>query len=159
MAIKHYLDDIPSLSERVYRIETNGNVSKIIDVTEYEQKGSTFGAGDVNKACTLECDYRKDGNTHRLTTPNETSENIKFFATEPFNKGDTFTFNGKTVVAQTTDGQALSTNFFIANTVVECQKKGDVLYFAGSIKSIMDDVMGVEYRFGIENGMMYMEEV
>ena len=159
MATKHYLDDIPSSPERVYRIETNGNVSKIIDVTEYEQKGSTFGADDVNKACTLECDYKKEGNKHCLTTPNVASENIKFFATEPFNRGDVFTFNGETVVAKTTNGQALGKNFFVANTIVECNKRGDVLFFPNSTKSIADDTTGIEYRFGIENGMMYIEEV
>lgn len=159
MAIKHYLDDIPSSSERVYRIETNGNVSTITDITEYEQKGSTFGADDVNKGCTLECEYAKDGTVHRLTTPNERSENIKFFATAPFNKGDTFTFNGKTFVAKTTNGQELGSNFFVANTIVECNKRNDVLYFTSSSESIADDVSGVEYRFGIENGMMYIEEV
>lgn len=159
MAIKHYLDDISSSPERVYRIETNGNVSKIIDVTEYEQKGSTFGAGDVNKACTLECDYAKDGKTHRLTTPNNGSENIKFFATEPFTKGDGFTFNGVVMEARTTDGCPLCSNFFVANTIVECNKKENILYFASSSKSVADDITGIEYRFGIENGMMYIEEV
>lgn len=159
MAIKHYRDDIALSEERVYRIETNGNVSKIIDVTEYEQRGSTFGADDVNEACVLMCDYEKVGTVHCLTTPNGRSENIKFFATAPFNKGDTFTFNNEVVAAQTTDGQALCSNFFIANTIVECNKKDNVLYFAGSTKSVTDDVTGIEYRLGIENGMMYMEEV
>lgn len=159
MATKHYLDDIPSSSERVYRIETNGNVSKITDVTEYEQKGSTFGADDVNRGCTLECDYEKVGNTHQLTTPNERSENIKFFATAPFNKGDAFTFNGKVVEVRASNGLSLCSNFFVANTIVECKKRDDVLYFTSSSESVVDDASGVEYRFGIENGMMYMEEV
>lgn len=158
MAIKHYLDDIPSTPERVYRIETNGNVSKIIDVTEYEQTGSSFTAGDVNKACVLECDYEYNENVHSLTTPNATSENVKFFATAPFRRGDVFTFNGKEVEARTVDGHPLGSNFFVANTVVECNRKGNVLYFASSIKSIADDTTGVEYSFGIENGMMYIEE-
>lgn len=158
MAIKHYLDDIPSTLERVYRIKTNGDVSTITDATEYEQKGSAFGAGDVNEACVLRCDYEKDGNTHRLSTPNTTSENIKFFATASFRKGDTFTFNGEKVEAQTIDGHPLCSNFFIANTVVECNRRNNVLYFASSIKSITDDTTGVEYRFGIENGMLYIEE-
>lgn len=159
MAIKHYVDDIPSSLERVYRIETSGNVSKITDITEYEQKGSSFGAGDVNMVCTLECEYEKVGNVHHLTTPNERSENIKFFATATFNKGDKFTFNGKTVEAKTTNGQPLSKNLFVENTIVECNKLDDVLYFASSSGIITDDTSDIGYRLGIENGMMYMEEV
>ena len=159
MAIKHYLDDIPSSPERVYRIETDGNTSKIFDITEYEQKGSTFGADDVNKTCTLECDYKKEGNKHYLTTPNVASENIKFFATESFVKNDYFFFNGEIMEALTSDGFPLNSNFFVANTIVECNKRGDVLYFAGSGSSMTDDATGDKYHFGIENGMMYVEEV
>lgn len=158
MAAKHYVDDIPPSSGRVYLIETDGNVSKIKDVTEYQQVGSTFGASDVNRGCVLECDYIKNGTVHKLTTLNNTSENIKFFATEPFNKGDTFTFNDSVVTAQTINGQALSHNYFKANTIVECRKKGNVLYFTNNSSSILDDSTGVPYRLGIENGMMYIEE-
>lgn len=159
MAVKHYVDEIPPSTGRVYRIETNGNTSTIIDETEYQQKGTPFGANDVNCACILECYYAKNGTVHALTTNNIESENIKFFATADFNRGDTFTFNGTPVVAQTTDGQTLGTNFFKANSIVECRKKGNVLYFASSNKSIVDDKTGTDFRLGIENGIMYIEEV
>jgi hypothetical protein len=45
--------------------------------------------------------------------------------------------------------------------MVECLRRDDVLYFQCSIKEepLTDDETGVKYRFGIENGMMYMEEV
>lgn len=158
MAVKHYVDEIPPSTGRVYRIETNGNTSTIIDETEYQQKGTPFGANDVNCACILECYYAKNGTVHALTTNNIESENIKFFATADFNRGDTFTFNGTPVVAQTTDGQTLGTNFFKANSIVECRKKGNVLYFASSNKSIVDDKTGTAFRLGIENGIMYIEE-
>lgn len=159
MAVKHYVDDIPPSTGRVYRVETNGEVSKITDITEYEQEGTIFSAGDVNSACVLECNYAKNGTVHRLTTPNTTSENIKFFATEVFNKGDTFTFNGTPVTAQTMDGLALGSNFFKGNTLVECRKRGDALYFGSCNRSIIDDTTSKAYRFGIENGNMYIEEV
>ena len=112
----------------------------------------------MNCACVLECNYSKSGTVHRLTTENTASENIKFFATAAYSRGDTFTFNGTAVTAQTTDGQALDTNFFKANTVVDCFKRGNVLYFASSSKSIVDDATGTAYHLGIENGIMYIEE-
>lgn len=158
MAVKHYVDEIPPSTGRVYRIETDGNTSRITDMTNYQQVGTPFGANDVNCACVLECNYAKNGTVHKLTTENTESENIKFFATAGFNRGDTFTFNGTPVAAQTTDGQSLGTNFFKANTIVSCLKKGNVLYFASSNRSIVDDNTGRAYRFGIENGKMYIEE-
>lgn len=158
MAVKHYVDDIPPSTGRVYRVETNGDTSKITDITEYEQVGTSFGAKDVNATCVLECNYAKSGNVHMLTTENIGSENIKFFATEAFNRGDTFTFNGTAVTAQTMDGQVLSTNFFKANTIVECSKRGNVLYFASAGSSVTDDSTGVAYRLGIDNGVLYIEE-
>lgn len=158
MAVKHYVDEIPPSTGRVYRIETDGNTSKIIDETEYQQIGTPFGANDVNCTCVLECNYSKNGTVHNLTTANIESENIKFFATADFNRGDTFTFNGTPVAVQTTDGQALGANFFKANTIVECRKRGNVLYFASSNKSIVDDGTGTAFRLGIENGIMYIEE-
>ncbi len=158
MAVKHFVDEIPPSTGRVYQIATDGNVSKITDITSYQQVGTGFGANDVNCACVLECNYAKSGTVHRLTTENTASENIKFFATAAFVRGDTFTFNGTAVTAQTTDGQALGTNFFKANTIVECHKRGNVLYFASSSKSIVDDATGSAFRLGIENGIMYIEE-
>lgn len=158
MAVKHYVDDIPPSTGRVYEITASGNRSTIKDVTNYEQVGTVFNAGVVNQVCVLECDYSKSGTVHALTTPNIASENIKFKATSAFNSGDTFTFNGTAVTAQTTDGQALGTNFFVANTIVECKKQGNVLYFASSSKFITDDSTKAAFRFGIENGMLYVEE-
>ena len=158
MAVKHFVDEIPPSTGRVYRIETDGNASKITDITDYQQVGSGFGAKDVNSVCVLECNYEKSGTVHKLTTENTSSENIKFFATADFNRGDTFTFNGTTVIAQTTDGQALGTHFFKANTLVGCNKRGNVLYFGSSNRSIVDDTNGKAYHFGIENGNMYIEE-
>ena len=158
MAVKHYLDEIPSSGSRTYRITINGDKSTIEDTTTYEQNGSGFGAGDVNCACLLECNYSKSGTVHRLTTPNTRSENIKFFATSAFTRGDTFTFNGNIVTARTTDGKALNTNFFIANTIVECFRKDNILYFGTSGKSIVDDTTGLSYHLGMDNGQMYIEE-
>ena len=158
MAIKHYVDEIPSTDERTYRININGDKSTITDTTKYEQMGTTFGAADVNSTCVLECNYAKSGNAHQLTTPNKSSENIKFYATATFKQGDTFTFNGVEVTAQTTDGVALGTNFFVANTMVECRKHGNTLYFASASKAIADDTSPSVYRIGVENGIMYIEE-
>lgn len=158
MAVKHYVDDIPPTSGREYRITTSDGKSTITDVTAYEQVGSSFGAGDVNMGCVLECNYEKRGTVHVLTTPNINSENIKFFATSAFVSGDTFTFNGTAVSTLTTDGQALATNFFVANTLVECRRHGSVLYFTSPNRSIVDDSTNVPYRLGIENGMLYIEE-
>ena len=158
MAVKHYVDEIPSSGGRVYVIATNNGKSTITDVTEYEQIGSGFGASDVNSGCILECNYSKSGTVHSLTTENTSSENIKFFATKAFTRGDTFTFNGSAMTAQTTDGKPLDTNFFIANTIVECLRKANVLYFGSPSKSIVDDATGVAYRLGMENGNMYIEE-
>ena len=158
MAVKHYVDEIPPATGRTYYIDVNGNNSKIQDTTEYVQTGSGFGAKDVNSTCVLECDYTKVGKVHNLTTENTSSENVKFYATSAFIKGDTFTFNGVAVTARTTDGKELDTNFFTANTVVECFRKDGILYFVNSSKSIVDDSTGVSYHFGIDNGMLYIAE-
>ncbi len=158
MAVKHYVDGIPKSGTRTYKITTNGDTSTITDVTEYEQVGSNFGALDVNQTCVLECNYSKNGTVHALTTPNTASENIKFFATSAFTKGDKFTFNGVTVAAQTMDGGALTNNFFKANTIVECVRRGNVLYFGSSGGSVVDDVTGDVYRLGFDNGKMFIEE-
>lgn len=158
MAVKHYVDDIPMTDGRVYVITTIDGKSTIRDVTEYEQVGSSFGAGDVNASCVLECNYSKSGTVHILTTENTTSENIKFFATSAFKRGDTFRFNGIDVVALTSDGKTLGTNFFIANTIVDCFRKDDTLYFRNSGRSITDDSTGLSYHFGMDNGQMYIEE-
>ena len=158
MAVKHYVDEIPPLTGRTYLIEVDGNNSKITDTTVYEQVGSGFGASDVNSTCVLECNYSKSGTVHKLTTENTSSENIKFFATSAFVKGDTFTFNGVSVIAQTMDGKELDSNFFVANTIVECFRKNGKLYFGSSGKSIVDDSTGASYHFGIDNGLLYIEE-
>ena len=158
MAVKHYVDEIPPSTGRTYYIGLNGNESKITDTTKYEQVGSGFGASDVNSTCVLECNYSKVGTTHKLATENTSSENIKFYATSDFIKGDTFTFNGVIFAAKTADGRELDTNFFTANTVVECFRKDGILYFGNSGKSITDDRTGVSYHFGIDNGLLYIEE-
>lgn len=158
MAVKHYVDDIPPSTGRVYQIETDGNTSKITDVTDYQQNGTPFGANDVNCGCVLECNYSKRGTVHELTTENIESENIKFFAAADFNRGDTFTFNGTPVTAQTTNGLPLGMYFFRANTIVSCLRKGNVLYFASSNRHIIDDREDRAYYFGIENGTFYIEE-
>ena len=156
MAVKHYVDEIPPSTGRTYSI--NGTKSTITDTTVYAQVGSGFGAADVNSTCVLECNYAKSGTVHKLTTDNTASENIKFYATSAFTRGDKFTFNGVAVTAQTTDGQILGTNFFVANTLVECRKRGNVLYFASASKAIADDTNTSAYRIGVENGIMYIEE-
>ena len=158
MAVKHYVDEIPPSTGRTYYIGVNGSNSKITDTTVYEQVGSGFGASDVNSTCVLECNYTKSGTVHKLTTENTSSENVKFYATSAFEKGDTFTFNGVAVTARTTDGKELDTNFFVANTVVQCFRKDGILYFGNSGKSIVDDSTGVSYHFGIDNGLLYIEE-
>lgn len=158
MAVKHYVDEIPPSTGRVYQIETDGSSSKITDITNYQQAGTPFGANDVNCACVLECNYAKSGTVHKLTTENTESENIKFFATADFNKGDTFLFNGVPFVAQTSNGQPLGALFFRANTIVDCFRKGNTLYFRSSGAFVGDDNTGVPYRFGMENGSMYIEE-
>ena len=156
MAVKKYVDEIPPSTGRTYEI--NGTKSTIKDTTVYEQEGTGFGAADVNSTCVLECNYTKSSTVHKLTTENTTSENIKFFATSGYVRGDTFTFNGAIVTAKTTNGEMLGTNFFVANTIVECRKRGNVLYFASASKSIPDDNSTSAYRIGIENGIMYIEE-
>lgn len=158
MAVKHYVDEIPPSEGRTYQITTDGSSSKITDVTNYQQIGTGFGASDVNSTCILECNYEKSGTVHKLTTDNTASENIKFYTTSAFTRGDTFTFNGVAVTAMTTDGKTLGTNFFVANTVVECHKYGNALYFASANKAIVDDANTSAYRIGVENGIMYIEE-
>ena len=158
MAVKHYVDEIPPSTGRTYYIGIDGSNSKITDTTQYVQVGSGFGASDVNSTCVLECEYTKVGTVHKLTTENAGSENVKFYATSAFTKGDSFTFNGVAVIARTTDGKELDTNFFTANTVVECFRKDSILYFVNSSKSIVDDSTGVSYHFGIDNGMLYIAE-
>lgn len=160
MAVKHYVDEIPPSTGRVYQIINNGNTAKINDVTDYQQIGTGFGASDVNSACVLECNYEKVGTVHKLSTENTASENIKFFATADFNEGDTFTFNDTEVTARTISGQALGEEHFKANTVVKCSKRGNILYFEGSSgksSSIIDDTTGEAYRLGVENGNLYLE--
>ena len=158
MAVKHYVDEIPPSTGRTYSIDANGTNSKITDTTVYEQVGSGFGASDVNSTCVLECNYSKSGKVHKLTTANTNSENIKFFATSGFERGDTFTFNGIAFTARTIDGKELDTDFFVANTVVECFRKDGVLYFGSLGKSIVDDTTGATFHFGIDNGLLYIEE-
>ena len=156
MAVKHYVDEVPPSTGRTYEI--NGTKSTIKDVTKYDQVGSGFGAKDVNAACVLECNYAKSDNVHLLTTDNVNSENIKFYATAAYTRGDTFKFNNTVVTAKTIDGRELETNFFVASTMVECIKRGNALYFQGSSSQLVDDVVKSTYHIGVENGVMYIEE-
>ena len=50
MALKtNYKDDIPISDLRKYQMRDNGDGTvSFVDVTEYEQEGDTFGAGDIN---------------------------------------------------------------------------------------------------------------
>lgn len=156
MAVKHYVDEIPPSGGRTYKI--NGVASTVEDVTAYQQEGSGFGAADVNAACVLECNYTKNGRVHELTTQNTTTENLKFYATAAYNRGDTFTLNGTAITAKTLNGEALDTNFFKANSMVECFLRNGTLFFMGQSRSIVDDENGGAYHFGLENGYLYIEE-
>lgn len=156
MAVKHYKDEIPPSGGRTYKV--NGVVSTIEDTTAYQQEGSGFGAADVNAACVLECNYSKSGTVHSLTTENTATENLKFYATAAFNRGDIFTLNGAAIAAKTLNGEALDTNFFKANSMVECLLRNSTLFFMGQNKTIVDDGDGTAYRFGLENGYLYIEE-
>ena len=156
MAVKHYVDEIPPSTGREYEI--NGTKSTIKDVTKYDQVGSGFGAADVNATCILECNHTKDGTVHLLTTDNVNSENIKFYATADFLKGDTFKFNGTTVKAIATDGRTLDPYYFVANTVVEFKKRVKNLYFQGKCDMLVDEVTKSAYFIGAEDGVMFIEE-
>lgn len=156
LAVKYYRDAIPPSTGRSYKI--NGVASTIEDVTVYQQTGSSFGAADVNAACVLECEYSKSGNVHALTTSNKATENLKFFATSSYAKGDAFSLNGATVDAKTLDGNPLDTNFFRANSMVECFLRNGTLFFTGRNRAILDETSGAMYHFGIENGYLYVEE-
>ena len=158
MAVKHYVDEIPPSGGRTYNITTSGGKSTITDTTVYQQVGTTFGAADVNSTCVLECNYVKMGSLHYLTTGNTSSENIKFYATSDFHKGDIFNFNGEILSAKTSDGLELGEKFFVANTMVECRRRGNTLYFSAQSKSIFDFGTGDSYHFGFDNGLMYIEE-
>lgn len=156
MAVKHYVDEIPPSGGRSYKV--NGVASTIEDVTAYQQEGSGFGAADVNATCVLECNYFKSGTVHTLTTQNTASENLKFYATAAYNRGDTFTLNGMAIAAKTLNGEALDTNFFKANSMVECLLRNSTLFFTGQSRAIVDDGDGAAYHFGLENGYLYIEE-
>lgn len=137
MAVKHYVDEIPPAGGRTYQIVTSGNTSKIHDITEYEQDGTSFGSADVNSTCILECNYSKSGTVHMLTTENTASENIKFFATEDFNINDTIKFNNEIMTVKSLDGVTVNnTVLFKKNTYVSCLKKGNTLYFQIKIPTI-----------------------
>ena len=156
MAIKHYVYEIPPSTGREYEI--NGAKATIKDVTKYDQVGSGFGAADVNATCILECNHTKDGTVHLLTTDNVNTENIKFYATADFLKGDTFKFNGTPVRAIATDGRPLDPYFFVTNTMVECKKKGNVLYFQGKCDLLVDEFTKSAYYIGVDDGVMFIEE-
>ena len=157
MAVKHYVDEIPPFTGREYEI--NGVKSTIKDVTKYDQAGSGFGAKDVNATCILECNHTKDGTVHLLTTDNVDSENIKFYATADFMKGDTFKFNGTTVRAMATDGLDLDPYYFVKGTMVECKKRGNYLYFQGKCDLLIDEWLGTAYFVGMDGGALFIEEV
>lgn len=156
MAVKHYKDEIPPSGGRTYKV--NGVVSTIEDTTAYQQEGSGFGAADVNAVCVLECNYTKNGTVHALSTQNIATENLKFYATAAYNRGDTFTLNGTSITAKTLNGEALDTNFFKANSMVECFLRNGTLFFMSQSRSIVDDEDGNAYHFGLENGYLYIEE-
>lgn len=159
MAVKHYVDEIPPSSGRVYQITTNGSTSSIVDVTAYQQEGSGFGASDVNATCVLECTYVKNNNTHQLITQNTTSENIKFFATTDYKRGDKFTFNGVAVDAKTVDGFALDNGFFKANSIVQCNMRNGVLYFMGRSRAVVDDTDPTnQFQIGMADGLVYLDD-
>lgn len=158
--IKKYQDEIPPVSGRVYGIESmDGDLSRIIDATQYLQAGVEFKAEDICATCLLECAYAHDGKVHALTTPNNSAENIKFYATSPYKRGDTFTFNGTPMVAITMDGYALDSNFFKAGCMVECRVRNGVLFFNSRSTAITDDTdPSASFRFGFENGHAYIED-
>lgn len=42
--------------------------------------------------------------------------------------------------------------------MVECLLRNSTLFFMGQNKTIVDDGDGTAYRFGLENGYLYIEE-
>lgn len=161
MASKHYQDEIAPASGRVYEIVDipNGDTCHIHDVTEYEQVGSEFHAADVNASCLLEADHEKAGTVHALTTPNVDTENIKFRATAPYVKGDTFTLNGTAYPAQTISGKPLETGYFKQGAMVHVLLSYGTLWFQGSSNNaLVDDTTGAVYVLGVNNGKLYIRE-
>lgn len=161
MASKKYQDEIAPASGRVYEIVPipNGNTSRIMDVTEYEQVGSEFHAEDVNAACLLEADHAKSGTVHALTTPNVDTQNIKFRATAAYVKGDTFTLNGTACSAQTISGRPLESGYFKAGAMVRCLLSRGTLWFEGGAAPVLvDDTTGAVYLLGVKDGKLYIKE-
>lgn len=161
MASKKYQDEIAPSAGRIYEIVDipNGNTSRILDVTEYEQVGTEFHAADVNAACLLEADHAKAGTVHALTTPNVDTENIKFRATAPYVKGDTFTLNGVACPVQTISGRPLETGYFKAGAMVHCLLSRGTLWFQGSAAPVLvDDTTGDVFLLGVNNGKLYIKE-
>lgn len=161
MAVKHYMDDIVPADGRTYQIVDiqGGDTCHILDVTQYSQRGTEFHAADVNAGCLLETEYSKAGTVHKLVTPNEDTENIKFRATADYNKGDTFTLNGTAVDALTVSGRKLESGHFKSGAMVSCLLSRGTLYFEGSrAPVIVDDTTGAIFTLGIDNGKLYIKE-
>lgn len=160
--VKKYQDEIPPVTGRVYAIEPipDGDLSRIIDATQYEQAGVEFKAADVCAACVLECNYAYANGNHALTHPNNGVENIKFHATHTYQSGEIFSLNGVTMTALTSDGMPIENGFFTADSIVYCIASNGVLYFTGRSRNLTDDAdANSAYRIGFENGLPYVEDV
>lgn len=83
-------------------------------------------APEANGVTTYTC--ATSGTTHALTG---TGNNIKFVADAAFSAGDTITVNGRSVTAQTQNGEALTDGFWASGAVVGCYLNGTVLNFRG----------------------------
>lgn len=158
---KEYRDEIPPSTGRVYSIEkTAGNLSRIVDATQYTQAGVEFKAEDVCASCVLECNYAYSNGTHVLTHPNDGVQNLKFHATHGYQSGDTITLNGQTMSALTADGLPLDNGYFAADTLVRCFVESSNLFFTDRSRGVVDDKDTTNrYRFGLENGLPYVDEV
>lgn len=114
----------------------------------------------VQKIRITDCEYSKNGTVHALVTDNTSAENIKFFATASYQRGDSFTLNGNAVEVKTLDGQSPDTGYFRENVMVYGMLKDSVLYFTGRSDVIADDTdVQSRFKIGIENGYLYMEDV
>ena len=103
----------------------------------YDPTGTVAAAGGISSAIQSAVSvnegystytHSKTGTVHSLTNATGGSI-IRFVATADFVSGDTFTVNGVSYTAITTDGQNLAGGCFIQNTVVTCYKNGTVLNF------------------------------
>lgn len=126
---------------------------------EAAEKAETMEAS-IQKIRITDCEYSKRGTVHALVTDNPSVENIKFFATASYQRGDSFTLNGNAVSVKTLDGQSPDTGYFRENVMVYGMLKDSVLYFTGRSDVISDDTdVRSRFKIGIENGYLYMEDV